>query len=135
MSDLLVRAEAFRNRIENFGYEYLSFESRQLEQGEGFNGETAGSELAIVVLGGVCSVKSSRGEWQRIGGRATVFDGLPYTLYLPMNTAFAVTAETDCDLAFCYSRAEEEHPACLVTPDEVASKFAAAAMPRARSTA
>ncbi len=119
MSDLLVRAEAFRNRIEDFGYEYLSFESRQLEQGEGFNGETAGRELAIVVLGGVCSVKSSRGEWQRIGGRATVFDGLPYTLYLPINTAFAVTAKTACDLAFCYSRAEEEHPACLVTPDQV----------------
>ena len=119
MSDLLVRAEAFRNRIEDFGYEYLSFESRQLEQGEGFNGETAGRELAIVVLGGVCSVKSSRGEWQRIGGRATVFDGLPYTLYLPINTTFAVTANTACDLAFCYSRAEEEHPACLVTPDQV----------------
>jgi len=119
MSDLLVRAEAFRNRIEDFGYEYLSFESRQLEQGEGFSGETAGRELAIVVLGGICSVKSSRGEWQRIGGRATVFDGLPYTLYLPINTTFAVTANTACDLAFCYSRAEEEHPACLVTPDQV----------------
>jgi 5-deoxy-glucuronate isomerase len=34
-------------------------------------------------------------------------------------TAFSVTADTDCDLAFCYCRAEERHPARLVTPDEV----------------
>jgi len=119
MPDLLVRPEAFRNRKENFGYEYLSFEVRKLAQGQRYDGETGGNELALVVLGGVCSVKSSRGEWPRIGGRKSVFDGLPYTLYLPLKTSFAVTAETDCDLAFCYSRAEEEHPARLVTPDEV----------------
>jgi 5-deoxy-glucuronate isomerase len=119
MSDLLVRPEVFRNRIEDFGFEFLSLESRQLERGKRFNGETGAKELAIVVLGGTCSVKSSQGEWQRIGKRATVFDGLPYALYLPVNTSFTVTADTDCDLAFCYSRAEEEHPAHLVTPDQV----------------
>jgi 5-deoxy-glucuronate isomerase len=119
MSELLIRPEVFRDRIENFGFEYLSFQVRKLAQGQKYEGEIDGAELAIVMLGGVCSVKSSRGEWQRIGGRATVFDGLPYTLYLPPETIFAVTAETDCDLAFCYSRAEEEHSACLVKPDQV----------------
>ncbi len=119
MSELLIRPEVFRDRIENFGFEYLSFQVRKLAQGQKYEGEIAGAELAIVLLGGVCSVKSSRGEWRRIGGRATVFDGLPYTLYLPPETIFAVTAETDCDLAFCYSRAEDEHSACLVKPDQV----------------
>lgn len=119
MSDLLVRPELFRNRIEDFGFEFLSIESRQLERGEKFSGETGSRELAMVMLGGVCSVKSSRGEWQRFGKRATVFEGLPYTLYLPLNTTFEVNADTNCDLAFCYSRAEEENPPCLVTPDTV----------------
>jgi 5-deoxy-glucuronate isomerase len=119
MPDLLVRPDTFRNRIEDFGYEYLSFEVRKLAQGQRFDGETGRNELAVVVLGGICSVKSSRGEWPRIGGRKSVFEGLPYTLYLPLKTRFAVTAETDCDLAFCYCRAEEEHPARLVTPDAV----------------
>ncbi len=119
MSELLVSPEKFRNRIENFGFEFLSFEARRLEQGESFSGETAGTEVAIVVLGGTCSVKSSRGEWQRIGKRATVFDGLPFTLYLSINTKFTVTADSDCDLAFCYSKAEVEYPPVLVTPDEV----------------
>lgn len=119
MSNLLVHPEAFRNRIENFGYEFLSFEARKLVQGQTFSAETGSNELAIVVLGGLCSVQSNRGAWQRFGGRKTVFDGLPYTLYLPLRSSFTVTADSDCDLAFCYSRAEEEYPAHLVTPDEV----------------
>jgi len=119
MIDLLVHPETFRNRIDNFGYEYLSFETRKLQQGQRYEAETGANELAIVVLGGVCSVQSSRDEWRRIGGRKSVFEGLPYTLYLPLKTSFTVTADSDCDLAFCYCRAEDEHPARLVTPDQV----------------
>jgi len=48
-----------------------------------------------------------------------VFDGMPTALYLPIETEFAVTAETDCEVAFCFSRAEEKYPARLITPDEV----------------
>jgi 5-deoxy-glucuronate isomerase len=119
MTELLVRPEKFRDRIENFGYEYLSFEARKMVAGGQYAAETGANELAIVVLGGVCSVTTALESWPRIGGRTNVFDGLPYTLYLPVATAFSVTADTDCDLAFCYCRAEERHPARLVTPDEV----------------
>jgi len=119
MSDLLIRPETFRNRIEGFGFRYLSFESRQLAAGQSYHGETVDRELAIVVLGGICSVSSSRGEWLGIGQRATVFDGLPYTLYLPIRTRFRVSADADCDLAFCYAKAEDEYPARLVTPARV----------------
>jgi 5-deoxy-glucuronate isomerase len=119
MSDLLIHPDKFTNRIESFGYEYLSFQSRKLAAGAQYTADTSGCELAIVVLGGVCSVRTPEGAWPRIGLRTCVFDGLPYTLYLPASTAFSVTADTDCDLAFCYCRAEERHPARLVTPDEV----------------
>lgn len=119
MGNLLVRPDVFRNRIEDFGFEFLSLESRKLQQGASHSGDTGARELAIVVLGGTCSVKSSRGEWLHFGKRATVFDGLPFTLYLPIGTTFTVTADTDCDLAFCYCRAEEEFPPHLVTPAEV----------------
>ncbi len=119
MSALLIHPEIFRDRIESFNYQYLSFEVRQLARGAKYEGTTGNNELGIVWLGGVSSVKSSRGEWPRIGGRASVFEGLPYTLYLPVGTAFTITAETDSDLALCYCRAEEERPAHLVTPDQV----------------
>ena len=119
MSELLVRAEKFTDRVESFGYEYLSFQARKLAAGEQYAAETGANELAIVVLGGVCSVTTPLEAWPRIGGRSSVFDGLPYTLYLPVATAFSITADTACDLAFCYCRAEERHPARLVTPQEV----------------
>ena len=119
MGQMLVPPDAFRNRINNFGFEFLSFETRKLAAGERYEGRTDGTELAIVVLGGTCSVESSRGKWTGIGGRKTVFDGMPYTLYLPPSSSFTVTGGEGCDLAFCYSLAEEEHPARLVTPDEV----------------
>ncbi len=119
LHEYLIRPEAFANRIESFGYEYLSFQTRKIAAGRSYEGSIDHQELGIVVLGGVCSVKSSRGEWHKVGGRKSVFDGLPYTVYLPVHTTFTVTAETDCDLAFCYCRAEEEYPARLITPDEV----------------
>jgi len=119
MRDLLVRPDKFHNRTEDFGYEFLSFETRKPETNQSFQGDTKGRELAIVVLGGTCSVTSSRGDWYGIGQRETVFDGLPYTLYLPIHTSFTVSTDTACDLAFCYAKAEEEYPARLVTPAHV----------------
>jgi 5-deoxy-glucuronate isomerase len=119
MSELLIEPEVFRNQVADFGFEFLSFETRKLATGETYAGATGALELAIVVLGGVCSVASSRGEWKSFGKRATVFDGMPYTLYLPINTEFTVSTESSCDLAFCYAKAEEEFPAQLVTPEMV----------------
>ena len=118
-NQLLVKPERFTGRTEQFGYEYLGFESVKLDARGSYEGETRGRELAIVVLGGRCSVESSKGAWLNFGARAHVFDGRPYTLYLPLHTRFHVHTETGCDLALCYSKAEEEHDARLVAPEEV----------------
>jgi 5-deoxy-glucuronate isomerase len=118
-TSLLVGPERFTGRTDDFGYRYLAFENVKLRAAGEYEGETADRELAIVALGGRCSVSSSRGEWRDIGGRANVFDGRPFTLYLPPGTRFRVSSESGCDLALCYAKAEEEHDARLVTPDEV----------------
>jgi 5-deoxy-glucuronate isomerase len=36
-----------------------------------------------------------------------------------LTQAFTVTAETDCELAFCFCLADEAFPAHLITPDEI----------------
>ncbi len=104
---------------ESTGFEYLTMRIRKLSNGENFSNTTAACELGIVVLGGRCSVESTAGSWVAFGSRAHVFDGLPTTLYLPINTQFTIVAETDCEVALCFSRAEEKFPARLVTPDEI----------------
>jgi 5-deoxy-glucuronate isomerase len=103
---------------EQAGFDYLKFEARKLAAGESYSGETGAYELGIVALGGTFGVRSSRGEWDSIGGRADVFSGMPWTLYLPLGTTFTVTAHNACDLAFCYCRAEEVHPARVITPGD-----------------
>jgi 5-deoxy-glucuronate isomerase len=119
MSRLLVPRESIENRRANLEFEFLSFENRSLCAGEKYEGNTEHDELAIVMLGGVCSVESNRGNWGPIGGRTTVFDGMPFTLYLPIRTDFTITSEPGCDMAFCFSRAEEEHRPQLITPTAV----------------
>lgn len=119
MSHLLVDGSRIADHIETFDFEYLGFQTRKLSAGQSHRGNTGADELAIVVLGGVCSVTSSAGEFQNIGGRSSVFTGRPHALYLPINTEFQVRADSDCDLAFCFAKAEESFPARVVTPNEV----------------
>jgi 5-deoxy-glucuronate isomerase len=119
MSRLLIQPGDFTGRRAGFDFDYLSFESVRLAPGRRHAAATGGSELGLVMLGGVCSVASSKGEWSSIGGRANVFSGMPWTLYLPVGTEFTITAETECDIALCYCLAEEEHPARLIAPEGV----------------
>jgi 5-deoxy-glucuronate isomerase len=123
MTELLIPPSRFAGRIEDFGYEYLSFATCMLTAGEEYRGETEERELAIVLLGGQCSVESTAGTWKNIGARGNVFAGRPYTLYLPVGTSFRVSAAQACDLALCYCRAEVHYPAKLVTPDEVRTEI------------
>lgn len=104
---------------EAIGYQYLTLSIRKLLRGEKFQSATAANELGVVLLGGSCSVESTAGSWKNLGSRAHVFDGLPTAAYLPIETELTITAETDCELALCFSRAEEKFPARLVTPDDI----------------
>ena len=116
---LLIPPARFANRTDDFGFEFLAFENRKLAAGQTFRAATGARELAMVLLGGVCSVDSSAGRFPSLGGRPNVFGGLPHTLYLPIATDFELRAETACDAALCYCRAEERHPARLLPPAEV----------------
>jgi 5-deoxy-glucuronate isomerase len=101
------------------GFEHLTFQVRRLSPQQRISEATGGNELGIVVLGGVCSVESAAGSWQRIGRRASVFEGVAYTLYLPIETQFTLIAQTDCEVALCYCAARNAYPARLITPEEV----------------
>ncbi len=82
-------------------------------------GSTNANEMAIVALGGTFDLESTRGKWSKVGSRANVFSGMPSAVYLPISTSFTVKAVRDCDLAFCYCRAEDAHPAALIQPSDV----------------
>ncbi len=100
-------------------WELIHFQSRRLAAGATWSHETGAHELALVLLGGTVQVASSRGSWTDVGRRAHVFEGLPYALYLPRGTSFTVAATTDSAFGVAWVRAEEDHPARLITPADV----------------
>ena len=112
--------EYTRVEPEQAGWDRLHFAARRIPQGERWESSTQGSELALVVLGGVCRVESSRGDWDEVGRRPDVFSGMPYTIYLPRQTEFSVEALSDeVDIAYGWCEVETDHPARLVRPEEV----------------
>lgn len=101
-------------------WEHLNFAARQMHQGMSWHHSTGENELALVILGGTCRVTSNRGDWQEVGRRRDVFSGMPYTLYLPPGTDFLLEAISEnLDFAYGWCKAKEDHPAHLITPNEV----------------
>ena len=94
------------NRPESYGFEWLRFRAQKLTPADRVQDDTSACELGIVLLGGRCTVDSSRGTWTNFGRRPNVFAGMPYALYLPIGTRFTLTTESECDVALCYCRAE-----------------------------
>jgi 5-deoxy-glucuronate isomerase len=115
---LLVQPQDAR-QTESYGFQFLRFRTRKLTRSDSVQEDTGVCELGLVLLGGKCTVESSRGTWTNIGRRPNVFAGMQYGLYLPIHTQFTVSTESECDLAFCYCRAERLFPARLVTPADV----------------
>lgn len=100
-------------------FDYLTFRVRRLARGQVFRDETGPNELGIVILGGTLTITSDAGSWPHIGRRTNVFEGMPYALYLPIGTSYEVRADTECDFALCYCRAERHYPARLIEPADV----------------
>jgi len=99
------------------GWEYLHMAARRLNAGMTYTGSTGDYEYVHVILGGVCSIKTSAGTFERVGRRPNVFSGMPYALYLSRHTDFEITALTDgVEVASCWVATDEDHPARLVTP-------------------
>lgn len=127
MCNLLVRPQAsgalsgelIHLTPESSGFDYITFAAHRLATGEFLERSTGGLELAIVILSGTCSIESSAGAWPRIGRRTSVFDGMPYALYLPVGVQFRIQADSPCEFALCYCPADQSFPARLITPSDV----------------
>lgn len=99
---------------------FIGLDTLNLNAGESHTHDTEGYEMVAVILSGTVTVEASDNRWTGLGGRTSVFEGLPTSVYLPPRTQFTVTAETDVRLAIvkAVSQAEGLVP-FVVTPDEV----------------
>jgi 5-deoxy-glucuronate isomerase len=113
MNELLLRnGEWEQVTPESAGWQYLYFGVR----GGSFSSETGGGEIALVPLSGGCKVEAEGERWE-LGGRANVFAGMPWALYLPRDTAY--TVEAAGEVAICGARCEKRLDPVLVRPEDV----------------
>lgn len=99
-------------------WRYLSFRVERLDAGDHVTRRTHDEEIALVSLGGRLAVESGGQTWE-LGGRATVFDGMPFALYLPRDREYSLSGIENAEVAVCGARADERLEPRAVTPDDV----------------
>ncbi len=101
------------------GWRYVGFETRTLKQGAQSKLDTAGAEVCLVILSGKARIWADGFDSGTIGERATVFDGPPWSVYLPPRTAVTIEAATDCELALCSAPATGRFKGRVIKPGDV----------------
>ena len=104
---------------ESAGWRYVGFETRSLKQGGSSKLDTDSKEVCIVVLSGKARVSAAGFDSGVIGERASVFEGLPWSVYLPPQSAASIEAATDCELALCSAPARGKLKARVIAPKDV----------------
>jgi 5-deoxy-glucuronate isomerase len=105
---------------EQAGWEWMSFTVARLLQGQTLQLRTDNEEMVLVLLGGRCIANWGTGA-QSIGKRKSVFDGLPFSLYLPRDSHVTIEADTVCEIAQCSVPSRALLEPRLVTPEDVDS--------------
>lgn len=107
---------------ESVDWEWMSFSARRLAPGESWETGHPGDETIHVLLSGKCVADWGAGG-QVIGMRTSVFDGLPYALYLAPGDRVRYEATTITEIAECHVPAEGRFPSRLVTPKDVTTSL------------
>jgi 5-deoxy-glucuronate isomerase len=100
----------------------MSFVVRRLVPAEILSLQTRGEEMVLVFLSGQCVGDWGEGK-EPIGGRKTVFDGLPYALYLPSGNRVTLKAETVCEIAECRVPSTASLLPRLIRPKDISSNL------------
>jgi 5-deoxy-glucuronate isomerase len=104
------------------GWEWMSFFVRRVQPNETYKTSTEHEEAVFVLLGGTCDADWGAGA-KRIGKRANVFDGFPYSVYLPSGSSVSFTAQTTCEIAECRVPSTAALPPKLITPADVTTSL------------
>jgi 5-deoxy-glucuronate isomerase len=103
---------------ESAGWDLISFQARRLAKGREWSFASGENELAIILLSGAISVRSTRGNWQGLE-RQNVWTSAATALYLPRDTELNVVADRDSEFAVTWVPTDEDHEPWLIQPQAV----------------
>lgn len=105
----------------------LDFGLVKLSGRESFRAEAQGREILAVILGGKATFEVNGKRFESIGGRANVFGGKPYSVYIPAGASYCIQAEGTVEIALASAPSDLTTEPYLITPAQVTCQAAGAA--------
>lgn len=127
MSKLQIKPKPGEGRVihvtpQNAGWTYVGFDLWKLKPGSIAVGSDGGREFCLVFISGKGRVHAGTEDFGVIGGRASPFEGKPWSVYVPAGMTWSVTAETDVTLAVCSAPGTGKLPPRLIPHRKLATE-------------
>jgi 5-deoxy-glucuronate isomerase len=121
MAKLLVKPKKGRGKVisvtpQNARWKYVGHAIWHLARGASAKGSEARRETCIVFISGKARVTVDGKDFGLLGERKTVFEGKPWSVYVPPKSRWQVTAEGDCVINVCTAPAKKGTPAFIIDP-------------------
>ena len=102
------------------GWSYVGFDVYRLNRGARIQRGTSDHEVCAVMLSGHADFSFTGAEWRDVGGRPSVFEGLPDSVYVPPGGELSVTGTSEaCEVALCWAPASRGADPRLVRAADV----------------
>ncbi len=111
------------NRVaaEDAGWLHLGAEVRSVSPRARFTWSSGDHEAVFVILAGTVDAEVGAEQFRALGGRATVFAGMPSALFVPPGKTVTLTGAGDlrAEFAFAWAKAERAYPVRCIRPEDV----------------
>jgi 5-deoxy-glucuronate isomerase len=99
----------------------LEFGFLKLEAGKSYSADSGDREILAVVLGGAASFEIDGKKFDKVGGRPNVFSGKPYSVYIPANAEYKISADNAVEVALPSAPSDMEIEPYVIEPSQVAN--------------
>lgn len=107
------------------GMHYLGFERIVLSPSQEYISNSSDCEIFLVILSGKCDVLVKNKEFKNIGARRNVFQGKPFSVYIPCKSSFTIKANQQDTVEIALAKAKVDEDSLiepyLIKPEEVVS--------------
>jgi 5-deoxy-glucuronate isomerase len=127
MSELLVKPSGNTGKVidvtpESAGWRYVGFALHRLGAGDSASDVTGDREVCLVFVSGAGTVSAGGKQLGEMGGRKSPFEGRPAAVYVPGQSDWSVTAQTDLELAVCSAPALTSREVAVIGPDSMSQE-------------